>query len=601
MKTTFLCIALFCYQLSIAQLVNNPLLPNGLKRVSTPKFNIDNITPNTILLPMEFNGADSKAKLVGIKTEEISSISLVYTRYKLSETFNQLALNTQRMQRLYAALPALKSNTAVQWYWVEQTNCDDAALCTDFFHGFVIKLKDKIKFTAPSFITNYIEPAQVFNFSNERDTFYSCKNGTILGFNANCFINPITNKVATKVKLEVMEYNKTGNIIANRLSTICNNQMLETKGMIKVTAYEGNTPLVVNEAKPYTISFKNNNKTDNEFQLFTGENTTNNVTQWNVVNSKTHGKPIPKRNSTTVSEKYFVMDYLRNKDKRIKKYSTRALAITPELMQRTNGNDTIRFYCYNYEARVSKKYDVERLNDLILNPEEEKYKHLNYYLANEAYKYFVATGDIKSIKSISLKIKYNHGELSFESPYYHNKKAKKFIKHLLSLKINIANDKTNLATIKEFSGHVVSLNFRNYFVKTITSEVYNALNRFDYLNVNEAMYSTFATSSLQIINCDRFVKQELITLHLPSNTDNDCLYAIVYKGYNAVTFESNTTSQVGKNKELIVYAINKASNSIAYAEINSNKNHIKPSDFKPCTQTQFDAQIAQLNTPLASN
>ncbi len=120
-----------------------PSLPKKLLRISTPKMAIDKEDSNILLLKMEFNGAIPKSRLSSIKLETIQSISLIYSRYKLSEMFDQLTLNSQRMDKLYNAIPGLKDNRNIQWYWVEQTGCENPEACGDYFHGFVITLKSE--------------------------------------------------------------------------------------------------------------------------------------------------------------------------------------------------------------------------------------------------------------------------------------------------------------------------------------------------------------------------------------------------------------------------------------------------------------------------
>lgn len=112
-----------------------------LQRISTPRLNIDASDTSLRLLKMEFNGSIPKSELQKVDVSRIVSITLVYTQYKLSETFDQMELNVSRMKKLFAELPGIKGNNHIQWYWVEQTGCDNPAACTDFFHGFVIELK----------------------------------------------------------------------------------------------------------------------------------------------------------------------------------------------------------------------------------------------------------------------------------------------------------------------------------------------------------------------------------------------------------------------------------------------------------------------------
>jgi len=120
-------------------------LPKKLIRISTPMLQIVDNDSEIIVLKMDFNGAVPKSKLSKIKVQDIESISLAYSRFKLSDMFDQLTLNAQRMDKLYALMPGLKDNKSIQWYWVEQTGCDNPETCNEYFHGFVIRRKSESK------------------------------------------------------------------------------------------------------------------------------------------------------------------------------------------------------------------------------------------------------------------------------------------------------------------------------------------------------------------------------------------------------------------------------------------------------------------------
>ena len=144
MKTLHVIVLMVCVTISNAQnTADTSFMPTKLKRISTPKAVINPNDERTVLLSMEFNGAIPTEKLHSINTNNIVSISLVYTRYKFNELFNQMNLNAERMLKLHALAPALNTNKNIQWYWVEQTGCDSPEGCNDYFHGFIITLKSE--------------------------------------------------------------------------------------------------------------------------------------------------------------------------------------------------------------------------------------------------------------------------------------------------------------------------------------------------------------------------------------------------------------------------------------------------------------------------
>ncbi len=124
-------------------LAQTKVMPGNLHKFSAPKLAVNTSDPNLVILETGFNGAIPKSKLEKIPVDQIESITLAYSKYKLSETFDQTALNQQRMDQLYAQLPGLKKDRDINWFWVEQTGCKDANACKDYFHGFIITLKSE--------------------------------------------------------------------------------------------------------------------------------------------------------------------------------------------------------------------------------------------------------------------------------------------------------------------------------------------------------------------------------------------------------------------------------------------------------------------------
>lgn len=116
-------------------------LPSNLRTFVTPKLVFPQSDSNVVLLEMGFNDADPRKRLKKIDPSRIESISLAYSKYRLSNTFDQKALNMKRMSELYEVMPEIQNNTDIKWYWFEQTGCDNPETCKEYFHGFVIFLK----------------------------------------------------------------------------------------------------------------------------------------------------------------------------------------------------------------------------------------------------------------------------------------------------------------------------------------------------------------------------------------------------------------------------------------------------------------------------
>jgi hypothetical protein len=113
------------------------------QKVELHKFSPVSENPNYIYLPLGFNKSDFSKKLDKINPELIKSISLVYSQFRVSETFDQYTFNHERMHALYSQYPHLKSNKFIKWYWIGQTGCNSPEECKTFFHGFEIQFFSK--------------------------------------------------------------------------------------------------------------------------------------------------------------------------------------------------------------------------------------------------------------------------------------------------------------------------------------------------------------------------------------------------------------------------------------------------------------------------
>jgi hypothetical protein len=141
-------------------LYSQSLLPENddwkrFKKNQVAKFNVPKEDSLTIVIPMQFNEAITNSLINNIAPIEIYSINLVYTQYKLSEQFNQAQLNEKRMDKLYQKMPLIKNNAMIKWLLTEQTDCQDKNTCLDFFHGIVIKLKDKATIKEINLLDDY--------------------------------------------------------------------------------------------------------------------------------------------------------------------------------------------------------------------------------------------------------------------------------------------------------------------------------------------------------------------------------------------------------------------------------------------------------------
>lgn len=115
---------------------------------------------------------------------------------------------------------------------------------------------------------------QTFEISSDKDEIIVGEKGTHIRFSSNGFDVP----PGTKVKVTLKEAYATSDILAQNLSTHADNQVLETRGMVKIEATVNGQPVKMKENYMLMMPQGYNNKDNAQrgMRLFTGETNTNN-------------------------------------------------------------------------------------------------------------------------------------------------------------------------------------------------------------------------------------------------------------------------------------------------------------------------------------
>jgi TonB family protein len=122
--------------------------------------------------------------------------------------------------------------------------------------------------------------AQFFFIPTNKDTVLTCADGTIIKIKANSFVSEKTGKAITgMIKFSVTEFYKISDILLSNLSTTSNGQLLETGGMVNITATSNNEDLKLKKGQSIEIQFPTKQK-ENDMQLFSGEWENENHINW---------------------------------------------------------------------------------------------------------------------------------------------------------------------------------------------------------------------------------------------------------------------------------------------------------------------------------
>lgn len=103
---------------------------------------------------------------------------------------------------------------------------------------------------------------------NRADTLLQCKEGTIL------FIPAGSLSGSSEVELKVKEFFIKSDIVLNQLSATSNKEMLETGGMLHLSATVNGSPVDVFPGKPVQVFLPGSDSAMKGMQLFTGEKVT---------------------------------------------------------------------------------------------------------------------------------------------------------------------------------------------------------------------------------------------------------------------------------------------------------------------------------------
>lgn len=121
---------------------------------------------------------------------------------------------------------------------------------------------------------------QSFTFNCDKGFEVRGKQGTQLTFHPHSFLDGNGDFVTGKITIRLIEVYSKSEMINQQLSTVSDGRLLESGGMIYVSAYDGNNKLRFDNSAHYEIAFPTQNPVTG-MQLFDGD-TSGNVVNWTV-------------------------------------------------------------------------------------------------------------------------------------------------------------------------------------------------------------------------------------------------------------------------------------------------------------------------------
>lgn len=123
---------------------------------------------------------------------------------------------------------------------------------------------------------------QLFSFDSSKDTVVFCTEGTKVLFPSDIFVDDKGNKVKGQVDVKIKECYSLSNIIAERLQTSEGDDMLETAGMVHLSATSGGNPVFIDEGKNYEIQIPTNGTNKAGMRLYNGNKRTDGIINWTM-------------------------------------------------------------------------------------------------------------------------------------------------------------------------------------------------------------------------------------------------------------------------------------------------------------------------------
>ena len=198
-------------------------------------------------------------------TEEIFSVG----------NSNTVKKTTPSVTKIKTIEPVVKPNKA-NIYTTKQTSTSEVLITSE----------DRKKTAAiEQLYSSLKKQAEIFYINTARDTVITCKQGTLLTIKANSFINSTTKKtIKGNFQLKVTEYYNLSDIITANLTTLADNSILETGGMLYMEAHQNTNICVLSSKETLQIGFPYQEHKKNML-LFSGEKNRKQV-NWKLVNNE---------------------------------------------------------------------------------------------------------------------------------------------------------------------------------------------------------------------------------------------------------------------------------------------------------------------------
>jgi TonB family protein len=415
---------------------------------------------------------------------------------------------------------------------------------------------------------------QTFLIQADKDTLIICKEGTSIKIQPNSFMNAKTGKAITNpIQIYITEYYKLSDIILANLSTTSGNEILETGGMINISANSNNEECILKQDKELEIGFPYFSE-KKDMSLFTGQ-MVNNQIDWKLSKMRNNQQSSSTQEMFTIVEE---MPSFPGGDKeRLKYISMNSKYPFTSLEKKIEGTIYVSFIVDEFGLISNVK---------ILRGLDTELDKVAYDLVSRMPKWLPGKQNGNPVRVLfNMPVEFNLKgiELTEETIAEAKRKEEK----IKDIKVNYSND-------------YFSTNDKNY-----KEEFENTMNDSSLRNVgmSEINRYLFSTSQLGWINCDKFLNDSRpkIDYIVKTNETEETIIKVIFHGTRSIipgVFNKNQyifrNVPIGEKITIVAFKNNIDKVHLAVKETIIKKNGESDLVFEPVTMTKLKSELEKI-------
>ena len=465
---------------------------------------------------------------------------------------------------------------------VQNTANKDSALRTSSTKNISASIQTDTKMSVPDIYKHFDKQPQLFSIRTNRDTTIVCKEGTSFKIKANSFISEKSGKeVSGIVQIAVKEYYKISDIILSNLSTTSGDQILETGGMIHITAKADNENCILKQGNTIEIGFPYSNKKD-DMALFNGD-WKNNKIDWKIANT------------TTINKEVVITVEKSEREEEV-------FVVVEEMPEFPGGTNALRKY-----IEQNTQYPYSSLKDRIegkvsVNFVVDRFGSANNFRIARGLNSALEKAAIYALRQMpTWKPGMQRGKpvsVSYTVPVYFT------LKDSVLTAEEIRKAKTFEEKIKDLKYDSKSRSYiiENKFIKDFEKNVKE--DNLQEITVFDVDRYVFSASQLGWINCDRFVDNNIpkVNFSLKIDGQGETIVNVVFHRYKSILpgiIEPNQISfkNVPMGEKITIVALKSVNNKILLAVKETVITDKEETDlvFQPVTMDLLKKEMEKLN------